>query len=368
MYLDYESAKQYIKNLNFKNKSEWRIYTKNNNFPNFLYKRPENHYLEFETYPVFLGYSNIVKKRKDIKNFLKYEESSIFVQNLKIKTQKQWKEWYKNNNPVNLPYNPNEYYTEWDGYGKWLGTNNIKCGLIPYYDYLTCFNIVKNEKIHNKEKYAKWVNIQSDIKIPKRPDSKYKNNGWVDWDTFLSHGKIAPVKKCKLFITYIEAVLFLKELDIKNQYDYIYFIEENNINFLPKRPDYVYKKEWSGYNNYLSKKHSDIQSYGEFKIEEFLIINKIHYIKEHTFDTCKNIKNLRFDFYLPSLNICVEYDGEQHFIAYSLYGGENALNITKKHDKIKNKWCKNNKIKLIRIPYNKKRKIYSILEEELYII
>ena len=59
---------------------------------------------------------------------------------------------------------------------------------------------------------------------------------------------------------------------------------------------------------------------------------------------------------------------KKKFNAYSLYGGENAINNTKKHEKIKNKWCKNNKIKLIRIPYNKKRKIYSILEEELYII
>lgn len=240
--------------------------------------------------------------------------------------------------------------------------------MIQYYTYLECFNIIKNKKFQNKKEYSEWVVQQTDIKIPKRPDHKYKNTGWVDWDTFLSHGKIAPIKKCKMFLTYFDAVDFLKPLNIKNEYEYVFFIEKNDIKFLPIRPDYVYKKNWTGYIKYLSKKHSDIQSYGEFKIEEFLIINKIQYIKEHTFDTCKNIKNLRFDFYLPSLNTCVEYDGEQHFIACSLFGGEKALNITKKHDKIKNNWCKNNNIKLLRIPYNKKTKIYEILKEKLYII
>jgi hypothetical protein len=44
----------------------------------------------------------------------------------------------------------------------------------------------------------------------------------------------------------------------------------------------------------------------------------------------------------------IEYDGRQHF------SDENTIfnyNETLKHDKIKNQWCKENNIPLIRIPY-----------------
>ena len=61
-----------------------------------------------------------------------------------------------------------------------------------------------------------------------------------------------------------------------------------------------------------------------------------------------------FDFYLPELNICVEFDGIQHFKPIKYFGGEKTLKITQKHDKMKNEYCKENNIHLIRIKYNEK--------------
>lgn len=58
------------------------------------------------------------------------------------------------------------------------------------------------------------------------------------------------------------------------------------------------------------------QSIPAEKIEKILEKNNIRYIKEKTFDKCVNPKTnryLRFDFYLPDYNCCIEYDGEQHF-------------------------------------------------------
>ena len=39
--------------------------------------------------------------------------------------------------------------------------------------------------------------------------------------------------------------------------------------------------------------------------------------------------------------------------------------MTKRHDKIKNEYCKNNNIELIRIPYYEKENIYNILTDKL---
>ena len=58
-----------------------------------------------------------------------------------------------------------------------------------------------------------------------------------------------------------------------------------------------------------------------------------------------------FDFYLTKHNICVEYDGIQHFESVEYFGGEQVFNETKIRDEIKNEYCKNNNIHLIRISY-----------------
>jgi len=94
------------------------------------------------------------------------------------------------------------------------------------------------------------------------------------------------------------------------------------------------------------------ESYGEKKIRIILKNNKTEYIRQHKFDDCKYKRLLRFDFYLPYLNICIEYDGEQHFTSTKHWGGDSEFEKQKIKDGIKNKYCEDNNIKLLRIKYN----------------
>jgi len=94
------------------------------------------------------------------------------------------------------------------------------------------------------------------------------------------------------------------------------------------------------------------ESYGEKKIRVFLKNRKIKYIRQQKFNDCKYDKLLRFDFYLPDLNICIEYDGEQHFISANHWGGESELEKQQIKDNIKTKYCESNNISLLRIKYN----------------
>lgn len=89
-------------------------------------------------------------------------------------------------------------------------------------------------------------------------------------------------------------------------------------------------------------------------IESILKSKNINYVREKTFDCCVNPKTktkLRFDFYLPEHNLCIEYDGKQHFEPIKIWGGDKALQQNKYKDSIKNKFCKSNNVKLIRINY-----------------
>jgi len=109
------------------------------------------------------------------------------------------------------------------------------------------------------------------------------------------------------------------------------------------------------------------QSKGEKEIERWLKENDIQFITQYKFKKCRNKRPLPFDFYLPKYNICIEYDGEQHFHNVRIFGGIIKLKITKKHDKIKNEYCQKNNIRLIRISYLKIRKISEILKSNLSV-
>ena len=93
------------------------------------------------------------------------------------------------------------------------------------------------------------------------------------------------------------------------------------------------------------------KSKGEMYIEEILKDNDIDYIPQKRFKDCKNKRTLPFDFYLIDNNTCIEYDGSQHFTPVEYWGGEDRFNDTKRNDEIKNQYCKDNNINLIRIPY-----------------
>jgi len=112
-----------------------------------------------------------------------------------------------------------------------------------------------------------------------------------------------------------------------------------------------------------------LDSQGELKISDLLNSMNIKYEREKKFTDCKNIRLLPFDFYIPSMNACIEYDGKQHFNPVDYYGGITAYEDLKKKDAIKNRYCLNNEIKLIRIPYTKKSRedIEDILKRELTI-
>lgn len=90
---------------------------------------------------------------------------------------------------------------------------------------------------------------------------------------------------------------------------------------------------------------------GERQIRQWCEANNIEYIFQKRFDDCRDNKPLPFDFYLPKQNTCIEYDGLQHFQSIEYFGGEEHFKMCQRHDKIKNEYCQNNNIELIRITY-----------------
>lgn len=93
-------------------------------------------------------------------------------------------------------------------------------------------------------------------------------------------------------------------------------------------------------------------SKGEDIVREILKEKEIDFIEQKTFSDLKYKARLRFDFFIPSSNIAIEYQGIQHYRPYSF--GSNSLteyNEQVVRDEIKRKFSKESGIKLIEIPY-----------------
>lgn len=152
----------------------------------------------------------------------------------------------------------------------------------------------------------------------------------------------------------------IKKLKNKIQGAKIYRIPKN------KRLKNYSDKTFEEYE--FSPKITPIESKGELIIEKVLKFLYINYIREYIFEDLINPKtnhSLRFDFYLPDNKICIEFDGIQHFKPSTKLHGENANKALKDQqyrDKLKNIYCKRNKIKLIRFNYRQYQGLEKIVK------
>lgn len=101
------------------------------------------------------------------------------------------------------------------------------------------------------------------------------------------------------------------------------------------------------------------ESQGERLVRIFLTNKNVKFYPYHKFKECFSTLNnkcyfLTFDFYLPDLNILIEYDGEQHFRPVDIFGGQKTYDRQVILDNIKNGFANDNNIRLIRIPFTVK--------------
>lgn len=309
-----------------------------------------------------------VKKEK----YYTYNELKELVISLQINSKEDYVSKYKTliNYGKKAPINPSSFYDKltWESWSSFLNKPIYKKKLNGlYHSYYECKEIIKNKNIKSKTDYYNKINdlIIEDVGIPYNPRSVYKNK-WEGWGIFLGTDRVQD--NLRIYLPFEESRDWARNLNLKMGKEWRLL----NMDFLPKgipkKPEKTYKnKGWVDYYDWLGIDKTTKISYGEKIIHDFLTHKKIFFIYNKSLSDCKNLVKLRFDFYIPSKNICIEYDGIQHYKPIDFFGGESEFGKNKLRDKIKDQFCILNKIKLVRLPYFLKRdEIIELLEGLLY--
>ena len=206
----------------------------------------------------------------------------------------------------------------------------------------------------NIEAIEEYINSKTKIK------HKCKIDGYI-WEakpnhTLNGHG----CKQCVLNNRSKKYSSDEYKVKVKSIHPNIDVVEDyKGINIKIKHFCNIHKKEWiASPNNVVNNKTGCplcgvYKSKGEEKIKYFLDKYNVNYKQEYSFNDLRSSSNrkLRYDFAIfddkGKLKFLIEYDGELHYRP----SNKTKLHIQLFRDNLKSEYAKNNKIKLIRIPY-----------------
>ena len=107
------------------------------------------------------------------------------------------------------------------------------------------------------------------------------------------------------------------------------------------------------------------ESKGARKVREYLEENGITFEREVKFEGCLGPRGrpLLMDFWLPSLNTVIEYNGRLHYEMHPTFNIDKKLELTQLRDQMKLQFCQENGIRLIRVPFweDPKRMLHDVL-------
>ncbi|NUN63609.1 hypothetical protein HCU40_02345 [Pseudanabaena biceps] len=127
VYLPFEEARTFARNLQLKNIKEWVFWTQGETRPENIPVTPDNIYKDdgWISWGDWLGTGTIAAYNRIYRPF---EEARAFVRQLQLKDTNEWFAWSKTElKPENIPANPSGVYKNegWLGWGNWLGVINL---------------------------------------------------------------------------------------------------------------------------------------------------------------------------------------------------------------------------------------------------
>jgi len=200
VYLSFEEARDFVRNLGLKNGIQWQKYYQGKieglEKPNNIPWNPQVVYADkWSGIKDWLG--------TDWRNF---DEAREFVRNLGLNGQVEWRLYCKNElggheiKPTDIPANPASVYENsgWIDMSDWLGTerrrrsNNSEVDYtwLPYED---AKQYVRSLKLSSLDEWKAYIDSRIENlpprpnNLPKSPQFVYKNAGWTNWSDWFGY-------------------------------------------------------------------------------------------------------------------------------------------------------------------------------------
>ena len=252
----YKAALTFVQGLNLKNHKEWLNYIKINGLPTDIPINPERKYKGkgWNGYGEWLGTG-----RKSEFIWRKFKSARTFARSLKLKNHGEWRVYCKEGNrPNDIPSAPNQVYKNdgWSGFTDWLGPQRVNHMRHEYYSFEKAKNIVSKLGIKTTNEWYEYTSSNKfDNKIPKSPNYKYKNEGWVSYGDWLGTNRVSDNKR--IFLSYEEAKTYAHTLKFKYANDWIHHIRELGYpENLPVNPTTTYRnKGWKNWRDFLGNSY-----------------------------------------------------------------------------------------------------------------
>ena len=183
---------------------------------------------------------------------------------------------------------------------------------------------------------------------------------------YCSNIKITNKNKKKFINTF--NILFGEQFDLVSDY----IGADNPIKIKHKKCNCIseYSKAGKLLTDYIFPCKKCNISNGETSIMNYFTNKNIEVVYQKTFEELHGVNNgeLSYDFYVPSYNLLIEFQGKQHEKPIEYFGGEQYFQIQQEHDKRKRQYAKEHSIKLLEIWYWDFDNIEQILDKELSLL
>jgi len=186
-FLPFKEARTYMRKLGLKNRDEYWSWLGSGQRPKNIPYSPEKEYKHTGWIDLgdWLGTGN---KGNQKRNKLPYEQAKAYVQALGLKTQHEYFEWRKSDKrPSTIPSSPPiAYPKEFEGWGKFLGTDRIANQKKEYWSYENAKAFLKALNIQSLKQFRVLYSLGIIPKeIPKNPSAYYsKGEIWNGYSEF----------------------------------------------------------------------------------------------------------------------------------------------------------------------------------------
>ena len=192
-FLPFAEARTYMRKLGLKNRDEYWAWLRSGKRPKTIPYSPEKVYkhIGWKDLGDWLGTGNTGRQKK---KRMSYQQAKTYMQVLGIKTQNDFFAWRKSGQrPETIPPDPNRAYYEFEGWGKFLGTDRVANQNKKYWSYEQAKEFIKPLHIRSLKHFRELYNLGIiSIHIPKNPYAYYKkHNFWLGFHDFF--GKLVKI-------------------------------------------------------------------------------------------------------------------------------------------------------------------------------